>query len=78
MNELLSYLNLCANVRGSVIRIPLRGVARNCSYIARNCAELCGIAQKLQGLQFRSSKINYTLNTLVLIFKEIVFLISEN
>ena len=49
MNELLSYLNLCANVRGSMIRIRLRGIERNFSCIAR----------KLQGLQFHPSKIHF-------------------
>ena len=50
---------------GFPIGIPLRGIARNCaelgataSRIARNYAELRGIARSLQGSQLRASKIH--------------------
>ena len=59
MNELLSYLNLCANVRESVIRIPLRGIARNCSCIALNCAELREKYRACNSTQVKSTCVGY-------------------
>ena len=53
--------------RAIILRFPIRiplgeiprncGTVRNCSCIARNCAKLRGIEQKLQGSKLRASKI---------------------